>query len=757
MDPPPQLISPSSPQPDGSKKKGSSSSRSSSNVVLADTFPAKTHLLVTVLTEDDPEVCAFSPDGTAFHIFDQATFSQKYLPQYFKHSNYGSFVRQLNLYGFTSTRLKVNSDVIVWSHEYFLRDRKDLLKKIKRAKKQSSKTNKSDASPAFAATVGKHPPSHVSTNGLHRVASPSLSEGGVSDTTVADMEQSPAVTSSSSPSPSSPGARSFTRQVSGAEHEWFQSEFAYLKRQNRHLEQKLEKQSKIVEEKLELILKLTLRLGPDGHGDGRREGRHDYYAGHETREKRRRMISDVEETKTAEPAYYSEELAKWSRSVDVNGKSRHNLGTIREETKVPFSYHQDLDNLEPMPYRSSDDETKPAYDYNASSSPEQKTDRGDSFQDFIDVMLKEEEFEEEARHEEKRLSGRSISENSSDYDTEYNDHQTPDAVPGVAAMPSTDFLDDDELMVEAIDSILPELSDAETELIGELQNQQKPDWIPVSNATMDKTSGPEPIAVVSSNGPRYNYDDIEGANVGVTVVSATRVENETDGIDPTTAALQQQRIEEEQRRKRHRKRIVLLLGFVVAAVIAMAVAIPTILVLKHKDDDDEDKDADTVIIQKCPKGGCKFPPHGTSTLPVNVQDNGKGGEGFGGYGNDPWDEDKYGNGGGGSWNDEEDDGVYQAHIAEGAQNESQQNDRHPSDTDDSFYKFEEPNVEDVSYVPSARRYHIFSTSSSSSGDYEPDKRFRPVPMFNAGMDTLTFNSFSLSIQGTDFVCTSDLS
>ncbi|KAL7472467.1 hypothetical protein ACHAXS_012821, partial [Conticribra weissflogii] len=85
----PQLISPSTPQPSGSKKKGSSSSsssssRSSSNVVLADTFPAKTHLLVTVLTEDDPKVCAFSSDGTSFHIFDQATFSQKYLPQYFK-------------------------------------------------------------------------------------------------------------------------------------------------------------------------------------------------------------------------------------------------------------------------------------------------------------------------------------------------------------------------------------------------------------------------------------------------------------------------------------------------------------------------------------------------------------------------------------------------------------------------------------------------------------------------------------------------
>mmetsp|Transcript_54 Transcript_54/g.127 ORF Transcript_54/g.127 Transcript_54/m.127 type:complete len:95 (+) Transcript_54:449-733(+) len=76
-------------------------------VMLADTFPAKTHLLITCLTDTDPLVASFSSDGTSFEIYDQSLFAQKYLPQYFKHSNYGSFVRQLNLYGFTSSRLKV--------------------------------------------------------------------------------------------------------------------------------------------------------------------------------------------------------------------------------------------------------------------------------------------------------------------------------------------------------------------------------------------------------------------------------------------------------------------------------------------------------------------------------------------------------------------------------------------------------------------------------------------------------------------------
>mmetsp|Transcript_4 Transcript_4/g.5 ORF Transcript_4/g.5 Transcript_4/m.5 type:complete len:95 (+) Transcript_4:177-461(+) len=77
-------------------------------MLMADTFPTKTYLLLTHLSADDPTISSFSHDGTSFEIYDQSVFASKYLPQYFKHSNYGSFVRQLNLYGFTSSRLKQN-------------------------------------------------------------------------------------------------------------------------------------------------------------------------------------------------------------------------------------------------------------------------------------------------------------------------------------------------------------------------------------------------------------------------------------------------------------------------------------------------------------------------------------------------------------------------------------------------------------------------------------------------------------------------
>ena len=84
-------------------------SKQSQTLLLADNFPAKAYLLLTHLTEAAPSVASFSADGTAFEIYDQSVFAQRYLPQFFKHANYGSFVRQLNLYGFTSSRLEVRA------------------------------------------------------------------------------------------------------------------------------------------------------------------------------------------------------------------------------------------------------------------------------------------------------------------------------------------------------------------------------------------------------------------------------------------------------------------------------------------------------------------------------------------------------------------------------------------------------------------------------------------------------------------------
>jgi heat shock transcription factor len=45
------------------------------------------------------EVVVWSDDNNAFWVADIAAFSRDVLPSYFKHNNYASFVRQLNMYG----------------------------------------------------------------------------------------------------------------------------------------------------------------------------------------------------------------------------------------------------------------------------------------------------------------------------------------------------------------------------------------------------------------------------------------------------------------------------------------------------------------------------------------------------------------------------------------------------------------------------------------------------------------------------------
>ncbi|KAI8371778.1 HSF-type DNA-binding-domain-containing protein [Radiomyces spectabilis] len=52
---------------------------------------------------DDPNIehlIRWSSNGNYFIILDEAEFSKSILPRYFKHDNWGNFVRQLNMYDF---------------------------------------------------------------------------------------------------------------------------------------------------------------------------------------------------------------------------------------------------------------------------------------------------------------------------------------------------------------------------------------------------------------------------------------------------------------------------------------------------------------------------------------------------------------------------------------------------------------------------------------------------------------------------------
>lgn len=97
------------------------------------------------------DLIRWTDDGTAFTVLDEDEFARTLIPELFKHNNYASFVRQLNMYGFhKKVGLNANSmkaaekktkDPNVYWHEYFRQGRDDLLWLIQKPQTKSA-TNK---------------------------------------------------------------------------------------------------------------------------------------------------------------------------------------------------------------------------------------------------------------------------------------------------------------------------------------------------------------------------------------------------------------------------------------------------------------------------------------------------------------------------------------------------------------------------------------------------------------------------------------
>lgn len=96
----------------------------------------------------DPEAAAYivwSAQGSEFIVTNQEEFAKKILSKHFKHSNFSSFVRQLNMYDFHKTNRAPRSQrgapqpqIWVFSHARFIRGRPDLLSGIKRKANEGS-------------------------------------------------------------------------------------------------------------------------------------------------------------------------------------------------------------------------------------------------------------------------------------------------------------------------------------------------------------------------------------------------------------------------------------------------------------------------------------------------------------------------------------------------------------------------------------------------------------------------------------------
>ncbi|EMC97345.1 hypothetical protein BAUCODRAFT_33067 [Baudoinia panamericana UAMH 10762] len=103
-------------------------------------IPPFVQKLSSFLDSNNTDLIRWSDDGRSFIVLDEDEFARTLIPELFKHNNYASFVRQLNMYGFHKTvnitdgslrqSEKARKGVkppSMYSHPYFRRNQPELL------------------------------------------------------------------------------------------------------------------------------------------------------------------------------------------------------------------------------------------------------------------------------------------------------------------------------------------------------------------------------------------------------------------------------------------------------------------------------------------------------------------------------------------------------------------------------------------------------------------------------------------------------
>lgn len=138
----PQIIRSSSVAPTKGKKRKASIRKGGDGCPI---FIRKTYQMIDTCNQNI--ACWGDDEETSFLVKDPDGFASLVIPQFFKHSNFASFVRQLNFYGFRKIKfdpIRINknegelpeSKYWRFRHDKFLKGRPDLLLEITKANQE---------------------------------------------------------------------------------------------------------------------------------------------------------------------------------------------------------------------------------------------------------------------------------------------------------------------------------------------------------------------------------------------------------------------------------------------------------------------------------------------------------------------------------------------------------------------------------------------------------------------------------------------
>lgn len=131
--------------------------------IMSDSVPIFLKKTYYMIDSCDTTIAGWDEDGLTFTVKDPNHFENKIIPQFFKHSKFSSFVRQLNFYSFRKIKYgdsiridveteKKTSNYWRFKHENFRRGRPDLLTEIKRMNGKTVATGVTNTTPPFIAS-----------------------------------------------------------------------------------------------------------------------------------------------------------------------------------------------------------------------------------------------------------------------------------------------------------------------------------------------------------------------------------------------------------------------------------------------------------------------------------------------------------------------------------------------------------------------------------------------------------------------------